>query len=441
MDDTSLLKKINMIDNVYFDYLMKKINNESLEKKLGVILSGLEFDSGSKSFVVNIVKNDGKEPFFGMRIFPVIEEANKITSSMANEKKSLSEICRMWKSISQWYLEIDNSVFDRTELNFIPKELTALTLHEIGHVIYSDTVIEQFYRAYKESYMRMKISDKASLKYLYLLYNIPLSIACMGRQWTNGKNEIRQEKFADKILAQNGYSEFLLTALNKIIKAYGNDIGQNNDNCENKIRASINWCNLNVQDLVKRKNTLKDELFYQTIKSNSLYIKALSMKILNDLGVGLRENYTGAVVESTLDIIQSPEFLSKYDSYYDIKRFGNIQMGIKIATESYMSALESSRNSIKLPSQYDIDAIAVECDRISNHHDRIYVLDLIYEKLTQINQFESLISDNRTELKKYSGTINRMRDELEQMRKSTLDKHNFDKEYKLFVKYPKGYEG
>lgn len=442
MSDTNLEKRISMMDNAFSDYLMKKLSDDSLERKLSTILTSLDFDSGDKEFEVCIVKNNGKEPFFGMRVFPVIEEANKITSSLANEKKSFSEICKMWKTIKQWYLEIDNGVFDRTQLNFIPKELTALTLHEVGHVIYSDKIIEQFYRAYQDSYMRMKITDKAAMKYLYMLYTIPLSATCMMRHWTNGKNEINQEKFADRVLIENGYSEYLLTALNKIIKAYGNDVGQSEEAGNRAIQSSINWCNLNVTDITKRRNSLKDDLFYQTMKTNSTYVKALSMKILHDLSVGLRENYTGAVVESYgADIVNDKGFFAKYTSFYDLAKYGSLETRIKAATESYTIALESKHDKITLPSQYDIDAISVECDRITNHHDRIYVLDLIYDKLTQLDQFESMIVGDRIAMRKYSEKINSMRNELQELRTTVLGKHNLDTEYKLFVKYPKGYEG
>lgn len=439
--DNDLSKKISTLDNIYADYLMKKIDSKTLAKQISIVLTSLDFSSGKKEITVSLVLNDKKEDFFGMRIFPSIDGMNSITSTLTNEKKSFKDICNMWRNLEKWNLEIDSNVFNREELNFVPKELTALTLHEIGHIIYSDKPIEQFYRAYRESYMRMKIADRASLKYLYLLYNIPLSIACSTRCWVNGKNEINQEKFADKILKDAGYTEALLTAINKIIKAYGNDSGYNEEVSNKKIETSINWCNLNVNDLTKRKNTLKDELYYQTLKTNSPYIKALTMKILYDLGVGLHENYTGSVVEATLEGIESEDFIHKYSSFYDIRKFGQLERNMNMAIESYQIALESKRNEIKLPSQYDIDAIYVECDRITNHSDRVYVLDLIWDKLTQINEFEEMIQSDRTQMRKYGETINSMRNELQEMRKNVLGKHNLNSEYKLFVKYPKGYEG
>jgi len=445
--DNDLSRKIGMLDNAYSDYLMKKINNIELEKRVGIILTNLDFSGGKRNFTVSIVKNKGKEPFFGMRIMPVLDDISELASDIVAEKKSLKEICTIWASIQNWYLEIDDSVFDRTELNFIPKELTALTLHEIGHILYSDRTIEKFYRAYQESYMRVKIVDRASLKYLYMLYMIPLSLACAAHNYTDGNNEIKQEKFADKVLEDFGYSEALLTAINKIVKAFGNDSGISESEGNKKISASINWCNLNANDLIRRKNTLKDDLFYNTIKTNSSYTKAMCLKILYELGIGLRENYSGAVVENynTFMMNYSPEhiteFYKTYESFYDIHTLGQLEKNMNMVTESYKVAMESKRGEIKLPSQYDIDSIEVECDRISNHADRIYVLDLIYNKLDQIDQFENLIEGSHTEERKYEDKIKSMKSQLQEMRKLVLSKRCFGSEYKLFVKYPKGYEG
>ena len=105
-------------------------------------------------------------------------------------------------------------------------------------------------------------------------------------------------------------------------------------------------------------------------------------------------------------------------------------------------AIESAKRgrAPKLPSQYDIDTISIEVDRISNHHDRIYVLDLIHDRLDQIQEFEEFV-EYTGEIKRYSTKIKMLRDALDQLRIAVLRKNNFDKKYGIFVKYPAGYEG
>lgn len=376
-----------------------------------------------------------------MRVFPVVVEMEKITEALTSEKKSFKEIYNMWKNIKNWYIEIDSMCFDRITINFTPKELTALLLHELGHVVKSDETVERFYRAYQESYTRMKVADKSSLKFLYTLYTIPLSAACAIRNWTNGKNQIKQEIFADKVLVQNGYSEYLVSAINKIIKAYGNSFMDDDESeKDKKVETSVKWCNINITDLVARKNRLKDDLFYQTIKSNSNFMKALSMKLINDLGINLREKYTGAAVESSIDIITSEDFIHNYYSYYNPVKIAYLEKTINGAVESARNSLKNPKK-IKIPSQYDVDAIFVEIDRISNHHDRIYVLDLIYNKIEELQKFQDIMEYNKDLKRKYKSQVESMLKQLEEMRKDVLAKRNFKTQYKLFVSYPEGYEG
>lgn len=376
-----------------------------------------------------------------MRVFPVVVEMEKITEALTSEKKSFKEIYNMWKNIKNWYIEIDSMCFDRITINFTPKELTALLLHELGHVVKSDETVERFYRAYQESYTRMKVADKSSLKFLYTLYTIPLSAACAIRNWTNGKNQIKQEIFADKVLVQNGYSEYLVSAINKIIKAYGNSFMDDDESeKDKKVETSVKWCNINITDLVARKNRLKDDLFYQTIKSNSNFMKALSMKLINDLGINLREKYTGAAVESSIDIITSEDFIHNYYSYYNPVKIAYLEKTINGAVESARNSLKNPKK-IKIPSQYDVDAIFVEIDRISNHHDRIYVLDLIYNKIEELQKFQDIMEYNKDLKEKYKSQVESMLKQLEEMRKDVLAKRNFKTQYKLFVSYPEGYEG
>ena len=169
--------KITILDEAFSSYLMNK-NEKELCKKIAVVLKAF---SNNKEFSVSIVcgNNNAKEPFFGMRIFPSISELMKICNSMTESEDnliSLNEMCKRWKNIEAWDIEIDCRIFDRMTINFNPQEMTAMLLHEVGHTIYSDKKIEMFYRVFKECRIRMKSSQKASAKLLYFFYMIPLSL-------------------------------------------------------------------------------------------------------------------------------------------------------------------------------------------------------------------------------------------------------------------------
>ena len=440
-------RAIELIENTFSDYMIGKINEKAFLSKLETALDNLPFNS-EKSFSVNISKNKsmGKD-FFGFNVFPEIDKLEDICNKIANDDIKFKDIVKRWRSIKEWEIVIDSLVFDRSFIAFNPKELTAMLLHEIGHVTQSDEPIEQFYRAYLESKSRLKNADKVSKKVLYILYTIPLAVACTSRRWVNDKNEIKLEISADKSLIETGYAEHLINAFDKIIKASGS-INRSEDMNYKEIESNVEWANMNIVDVIKRRDKLKDSLYYKAIQTNSGYIQALCTRILNFLGVRMRERYTGAVVESCMlnELINGEITLETHVPFYDIKKFGQIearivreQNALEVANEAFFNKRKNSK--VNIPDEYDLDRIYVAIDDIQNNYDKVYVLDLIYEQIEKLNDFEEAISMDETKSKKWAPKIEEMRQRLATLRKTVLNKNIAKKEYKVFVKYPEGYEG
>ena len=440
-------RAIELIENTFSDYMIGKINEKAFLSKLETALDNLPFNS-EKSFSVNISKNKsmGKD-FFGFNVFPEIDKLEDICNKIANDDVKFKDIVKRWRSIKEWEIVIDSLVFDRSFIAFNPKELTAMLLHEIGHVTQSDEPIEQFYRAYLESKSRLKNADKVSKKVLYILYTIPLAVACTSRRWVNDKNEIKLEISADKSLIETGYAEHLINAFDKIIKASGS-INRSEDMNYREIESNVEWANMNIVDVIKRRDKLKDSLYYKAIQTNSGYIQALCTRILNFLGVRMRERYTGAVAESCMlnELINGEITLETHVPFYDIKKFGQIearivreQNAMEVANEAFFNKRKNSK--VNIPDEYDLDRIYVAIDDIQNNYDKVYVLDLIYEQIEKLNDFEEAISMDETKSKKWAPKIEEMRQRLATLRKTVLSKNIAKKEYKVFVKYPEGYEG
>ena len=440
-------RAIELIENTFSDYMIGKINEKAFLSKLETALDNLPFNS-EKSFSVNISKNKsmGKD-FFGFNVFPEIDKLEDICNKIANDDVKFKDIVKRWRSIKEWEIVIDSLVFDRSFIAFNPKELTAMLLHEIGHVTQSDEPIEQFYRAYLESKSRLKNADKVSKKVLYILYTIPLAVACTSRRWVNDKNEIKLEISADKSLIETGYAEHLINAFDKIIKASGS-INRSEDMNYKEIESNVEWANMNIVDVIKRRDKLKDSLYYKAIQTNSGYIQALCTRILNFLGVRMKERYTGAVAESCMlnELINGEITLETHVPFYDIKKFGQIearivreQNALEVANEGFFNKRKNSK--VNIPDEYDLDRIFVAIDDIQNNYDKVYVLDLIYEQIEKLNDFEEAISMDETKSKKWAPKIEEMRQRLATLRKTVLSKNIAKKEYKVFVKYPEGYEG
>lgn len=441
-------KALLLLENAYMSYITKETSEKKMCKDIEVALSSMPFDGNHKEFIVQVVKSSTGDKFFGMRVFPVIEELDAFCDSIIDtgeQSVKFIDITRRWKNIKKWCIELDSHIFDRSVINFTPKELTALTLHELGHVIYSDAPLENFYRAYLEAKSRLNNAQKATQKLMYNIYMIPLSIACMQRRWVNGKNQINVEIIADRTVSELGYGEYLVEAFNKIMRTFGS-MNYNQNQQEAEVATSVNWCCNNIADVMKRKENLKDELYYQAIKTKSNYMKAISIIILDKLGFKMRERYNGYAVENTIELLSDPDVLTKYAPIIDALESAKFDRAYNALFTNNDIAIESVFNKrkkikVELPSHYDVDAIAVEVDKITNHYDRIFVLDLIYEVLERVNNFEEAISIDPALVKKWDPKITAMKNSLDVLREATLNKKSFDKKYKFFVKVPEGYEG
>ena len=442
MDITS---KITMLDEAFSAYLLNQ-NEQAFCKDVAVLLNGFS----RKSFSVLITEKTPaeKEPFFGMRVFPDKQAMDDLCVAItADTPASIKDMIDRWKKINSWVIEIDRRVFDRSLINFNPSELTAMLLHEVGHTVYSDKKIEMFYRIYRECQVRLKTTDRIASKFLYFLYEIPLALVCGIREWQITSFDLREEIFADSSVSKLGYGEHLISAYDKIVKACGSGGYTNQSNMEKSIAQSITWCNINIADLDRRKQKIKDELYNTGERTHSSYIQGMIRNIMKNMHLYKKERYTGNVVmESDLSIEFSKEFVLENTLVYNMPEFNKLKNGIrsvcemhenKIATEAF----NFGKKKMEIPSQLDIDTIFIEIDRMQNHADRRYVLDLIYDQEEKIEKFKEYFRYNEDLKKKYSGKMDSMLRELDSMRKAVLSKRSFDKQYKVFVKYPEGYEG
>lgn len=446
----------SLIEKIFFDMLAKNISHDEGCKRLSQVLSSAELNGIKKTFEVSMV--NGKTEFLGMSVYPDIGDFNKAIATCVPDPMTDPRItnipgyqafCNKWiLEIYYWYIEIDENLFDRSIINFTPSELTAMLLHELSHVVYSDKTTEKFYKAYKRNMSQLKMQEKGAVKFAQgILYIIPGIIACSAHHLNIGRNGRNEEYIADKVFGLRNYQEHLVSAINKIIEAYGNSIIIDERNTDKRLDASIEWCNLNIKELVNRRDTLKREIVNKAACTRSKYAKNTYLAITQKLGIGARDKYTGDIItmESLIDDIDSGKrdvygLLNKIE-LYDIP---GASSAIENAIINRLSeATESVFNKKKptLPSNYDVDAVSIEVDKITSHNDRMYVLDLIYNRVEQINAFKESIEGNKYLMDKYNARIERMLEQLDQMRVRVLNKRDLDREYKVFVKCPAGYEG
>lgn len=448
----SNIEKLEVGEQAIADFINGKITVQRLESILSKVLSNCVFFNKKAEYNVSLIRTDNlKQPFFGARVYPAIDLLEKVVSDTVVELHPFKELRVAWQSIDHWIIELDSGMFNRSVLSLLPKEIMAVILHEVGHVVYSDKVLERFYHAYRAMFVHMKTAEKDTIKLGYSIFAYPLAISCGIRSWVRGGGRgIREEYFADSLVVKQGYGDFYISVLSKIIEAYGDSmVSDNNVQATNRVSERVRWASINITDTVRRKSRLKDDMYLAAANTPSKYIKALSAKILNEMGINLRERYTGDAVECTVEIMSRPDFKKAYEMITNTPRFQQLTDAIEstLHRDKYVPgtpAYESiSRARLKkgLPSWRSIDEIQIEIDRMRNHHDRTFVLDMIYSKMDDINEFMEYIENDPGLLRKYETEANRMLDELNAQREAVLRRNSFATRYEVFVKSPPGYEG
>ena len=439
---------VTSIEKTFFDYLSKKTNDREFCKRMSQVLTAADLNDGHKEFSVDII--DGKNDFTGMCVYPDMAEYKTfISRTIGTPSVTYKDFSDKWfASITKYYIELDKNLFDRTIINFTPQELTAMLLHELSHVVFSDKTTEKLYRAYVTHKAELrKHDDDITRTALSILYIVPGIIACTAHKANTGKNGMKEEYICDKVFGLKDYQEHLESALDKIIKAYGTRFVLNDGSDDKKLDASVKWVDFNIDNLVYRRDALKRDIVNMASNTRSRYVKNAFLKITQTLGIGVRDRYTGNLItmESVLDgfydgTISINGFSTKYELVDDMKAVAALENVIN--TTKHSIAMESAaKKPPKLPNGFDIDSIMVEIDRVGSHNDRIYVLDLIYTRIEQINDFIDYYGEDSQVVKKNKAKIDRYVKELDDMRSLVLSRHNLDKSYKVFTKSPVGYEG
>jgi hypothetical protein len=439
------VEKFAHIDKIFTDFFAGKYGISQLEDYLSKattainLINGTSYPKKYNVYVVDTSKKPRHEGHFFMRITPIFYLDTQIFNEIKDEKLDYKDLVERWKNIENWNIEIESVCLDRKEISFNPRELTAMIIHEMAHSVYSDYPIERFYRMFQEVKLKYTLADRAKFKLLSFLYMVPLSTACGIHTIIVGKNGINEEKTCDGVTKRIGYAEDLVSAYNKIIKSFDNNVFDDDKSGDKKVETSIKWTNDNIADFIARKKKLHNEIVYKAISSQSGAVKAMYEYISKRLGVEALDKSNAMVYEA--GFIPEDFSLEKYDLIDDGSTTQIEQVMESLSDTGKTIIAKFNKGKFERFSEYDIDAIEVEIDKITNHHDRIFVLDLIYDIEEKLDEIEASMPYNDSIRRKFIYKLPKYRERLSELRKRVLDKHVPGTKYKLFIKVPEGYEG
>lgn len=376
----------------------------NISKELGILFKG--------HFVVIIIPTNTGDPLSIMSVYPEISTLNKIAESIIREEDP-SIIKTLWEENDSWIIEIDRRILDDSAISLSSRELTALLLHEIGHVKDSNSIPTRISRIMKYQYAQLSSKVKAMFKSKYGKTLI-LPIADTASINASIRNSgVTKEMQADKYAIKFGYSPEIVSAIDKIIAV----IPPNNLDGDESMQRMMIFITKSAGDLTKRRNRLVRESFKDLREYNaSPYIESCFKEIMEDL-YDLDPKITE---ENTEKILQ------EYEDEYFCEFFG-------------------IRKKLKPLRPYDLDYIQIEVEKIKTYGDKFSIISFIQGKIDMVDYYINILNNDKFSRKyevphtmEYLESYkSKLKDSLER----ALNTRIVPTEYGIVIRDPIGYEG
>lgn len=410
--------------------LIKSEHKNKLEEIFGDILEHRNFDRLSeisniltkcfgKNINVNIITNNSKDSFFVMSIIPDESVIEKITASiMVSDKKDI--VSELWKDCDNWTLEMDSRIFDTFTVDLSAQELTALVLHEIGHVINTNAVSSKINNVIKYKIATSPVTAKVvmSNNSFSKLLHIPIINGCVfNKTKASLKNELRADNFAVRM----GYLSPLTSAIEKISKI--NNYEKNT--LDSEISSGYDFSANTISNLNMRRHHLN---------------KAKFLNLMNRIPNGTKLKYNLNTLESALFEGNEMTMITS-----ETKMRLVYESVDKIIDSYYTEFLNFGRKSLKQITRTELDYIDVQIMDMKTNDDRLMILSYINSKLDLCDYYITIINDKNLS-KKYD--VPQSLSSLLDIRKRLLisKKKAFAQKIPtriddIYVFYPTGYEG
>lgn len=418
-------ERFEEIESAFRDLKNKK---DSTTGPLRKIKSNLQEIFTDKKIDVVIVDNKDKDKFFIMSVFPEVSVINEIVDAIVEEKDD-EIIRRIWNGSDRWTIEIDSLILRDTIVDVNAKELTALLLHELGHIVYSNSIPQRISRVMRLEYARASLPTKALLKdkTFRAVLRLPVINACIYDNYKTKAN-IKKELKADFFVVKMGYADELEQVLTKLIVLSNTDknreINSTSQKAYNDMKSMTLFSISTVEQFKERKTKVTKENFKKLlISSPSTFVKKCIGEI-EDVFVKANFEDSSITESAKMEIM--------------------CNMANRIVDDMYMTEFFNGRTKkLKRIDPTDIDYILIEKDNIKNNDDKMMLISYIHSKIDIVSYYIA-IHDHRGN--KY--VVPHSRDSLvDMLNKLTAAKDEVMKfripepKYGIYISYPDGYDG
>ena len=323
--------------------------------------------------------------FFGMTIMPYID-GNKIYSFLDGDEKL---------RVNQYYLELDSKLFSPM-LQLNSREITAILLHEIGHIVNDSSSIQCLRKNianYTISNGPLRTTENINYKEI-LSFGIKDSL----RKTDSIFDKKDDEVIADEFVIAYGFGDYLQSALEKIVK-YTSTIHR--DIMTDKYMV-LSWSLALYNDILKR----RIPALYLIRKMIDICPSYYERRELKNLDVRLRRIDDDAVLGN-----------------YNLQEGVRLTKGLQLSSVKQYEA-ELYELSIQVRSVQREDDALILVRRINSH---IGVLSEIIEE--EYNQEDP----NTNNIKRYNELLGRYIKLRDILASKTLDKDDYNR---IIIQYP-----
>lgn len=343
------------------------------------------FFRDSKCEQVYYTENTDKM-FFGIKVYARID-ADKIYEYLMGTDDI---------RISAYTLEYDSHLFNPT-LGLTAKEIVALTLHEIGHVVNDTTPIDNA-RKYLDEYLAknhetLKMSDSYHYREI-LAYALKDFIAKQGSSFYASSVD---EVLADDFVRMYGYSEYLDSAMQSILQ--------------------------NQNNLYSKTDVDKFSVFMWTL---SIYKDLGSRRIGAIRTLNRAKALTGSALEK-MEIQNVIRRISRVDDAALMEASGiNFSQKIK-------SRMKKMRADTMKSLEDDFYELNMRIRNVEDEDDALYLMRQINTRISLIDDYVNSEDLSASEAKRWGETLDKFKRIRDELSNTMVYK---GKSYGLFVPYP-----
>ena len=372
---------------------------------------------------INISIIDNKKQFFGMCVYPSPEEINMLTKLLLETNVKMADVERLhieFMTKSTHIVEIDSMLLYDHNLNASAGEVTAILLHEIGHIIASNAIVCRFERA--KEYITMKFDSRTrmlvpKLSFIRELFNIAtLQI------FSNHFNaQLAKERKADELAFKEGYGMELENILGKLIaNGKGERVKRSQKDMDKDLELTIDWLIVNIKELEYRKNRLHRSIQLLKMTTPSIYLADQLEKIKNKV-----------FKNDNKEMIEKAAIINEAFIISNLK-------GKKCKAPS--GALDSSGRVRKLHPR-DLDIYRAELERVDTVDDKIFLLERLYDLLDIAEYAKRMVVEDPRKVIQPEQTIDMYIEHIHEIIREVNAKKITKTKYGLYIKYPADYEG